>query len=274
MAWRPWRLWRDIRMQNQILVARVIVPLVLATATLCTGGYVVGRTAVSLRVHYLFDQQNPMNPVRWWEAVSEGILFPRSSASLVVARPGGGTTSFPSSYSFTHRSSSLNKAGSVEARSVFDRIAMAVWLIAFAFLFQTFCAGAFAALPASLRRAKVRYAHIVRVWAYSLYLLLPPIALTALSFASTIVWLRLGWYAMVASLVASAFAVPAMTIVFWRFALSRYLRLPQSWQVLTAIVAIAALASALSFYLIAQPGSIRDVTFPVMYQRIIRGIWS
>ncbi len=99
-------------------------------------------------------------------------------------------------------------------------------------------------LPISLRRARVRMRHIVRVALYSLALLLPILALAI--HATVDNWfLYIGtqdWIGRmrphVITIVAAALTLPWMAAV-----VSRYLRLPRAWLVAASCTAVATLLS-------------------------------
>ena len=103
-------------------------------------------------------------------------------------------------------------------------------------LAMLFCVGFFAFLPISRRRAKVRWAHLVRIGAYSLALLvLPPIAVLLGAFV-------IGVFA--------ALFTPILLFVWWWQATARYLRMPHAVVVALAAVVMAALAAALAVGLV------------------------
>ena len=99
-------------------------------------------------------------------------------------------------------------------------------------------------LPISLRRARVRMRHIVRVALYSLALLLPILALAI--YATVDNWfLYIGTQDFIGrmrphviTIVAAALTLPWMAAV-----VSRYLRLPRGWLVAGACTAVATLLS-------------------------------
>ncbi|HZW09090.1 MAG TPA: hypothetical protein VFF69_04225 [Phycisphaerales bacterium] len=106
-------------------------------------------------------------------------------------------------------------------------------------------------LPVSMRRARVRRAHIARVQAYVLALLVPAIgvwsllhtAVTALfEFSPYIVWeLGLGELPIGPT---AACAVGVWLLWAWHSAVKRYLRLPHALAVALAMLAIAWLAAS------------------------------
>jgi hypothetical protein len=114
------------------------------------------------------------------------------------------------------------------------------------FLAMHACAAiAFAALPVSRRRAKVRFAHVARVAAYGAALVVMPAVLLAAALWAGQAWFR-GPSVLVLILHAAAaiawVALPFLELTWWSVATKRYLRMPHAWGVGLAVVLIGALA--------------------------------
>lgn len=110
------------------------------------------------------------------------------------------------------------------------------------------CAAGFAALPQSRRRAKVRWAHIVRIWAYGFGLFAPAAALTlagtALAAQQVPVLSSAGEVVLSAGTLCIIAVVP-VEVVWWSTATGRYLRMPHAWGVGLSVVVMALLAVSL-----------------------------
>lgn len=98
----------------------------------------------------------------------------------------------------------------------------------------------FVTLPVSLRQARVRRSHLVRIWVYGLpYLLLPPwlvyLTLPRLAHAGHLSALedRLALLCFV--------ALPAVSFAWWGFAIRGHLKLRHPWGVSGALLAMAVL---------------------------------
>ncbi len=102
---------------------------------------------------------------------------------------------------------------------------------------------AFAVLPVSRKRAKVRWRHLVRLALYgSVFVVLPiayaMIGLTRLVSDDLSVWRFERDMGMIAAVI-----VPIVLLVFWSFAVRNHLRMDHPWATAGAAVAMAYLAA-------------------------------
>ncbi len=119
-------------------------------------------------------------------------------------------------------------------------------------LFHALCAAGFAVLPVSRRRAKVRWGHILRVWAYGMGLVAPAVLFVeagiALAEQDAVLLALAGTVLLALAGLWAPFLVGA-EVVWWSTATGRYLRMGHPWGVGAAVVAMALLAAlAAAFY--------------------------
>ncbi len=127
----------------------------------------------------------------------------------------------------------------------------------------------FVVLPVSRRRAKVRWAHIGRIFAYSL--LIPALLLAFMILQARIAYLDPGTYAYRPQNMyidrchwATVAAFP-MVGVFWGVAIKRYLRMDEAWKVgLSVIVTAFMLATVVMYFFNREmiAGMISRILFP------------
>ena len=99
----------------------------------------------------------------------------------------------------------------------------------------------FAFLPMTRRKAKVRWAHVGRVWVYSLAI--PAVALASgllfMAFAlGTTVWMD--FLTSLAGFIAGPFVLLA-TLLWWRSALRHYLHMPHAWLIVVLLSVLGSL---------------------------------
>jgi len=234
VAWRPRRIWRLLRMDHPIrparLLALALLLLLASHAVVATDGF-----------------------VRAW---MDGSLGPQQGT--IMLGPGGAVTRAPpptvtleqrATYAGwvalePYRTHHLRFGGVVYATTP-ARVSPFAW---FTPLLLLFMALGFLTLPASLRRAKVRPAHIARILVYSLTLVPLTWAMWWIVRPDIQDWG--GWYALaelsmlrppgaVAILVATLLA----TFWYWRVACREYLRLSHATGVAAALTIIGLLAS-------------------------------
>ena len=99
-----------------------------------------------------------------------------------------------------------------------------------------FCPLAFMALPQSLRKAKVRWRHLVRIALYSAFIILPPLGL----------YIRNGnggwnfhWWLPQWFVPCSLIYLLTGLILWWSLAAKHYLKLPHAWGVGSSMVVLA-----------------------------------
>ncbi len=102
------------------------------------------------------------------------------------------------------------------------------------------CPLAFMALPQSLRKAKVRWQHLVRITMYSSLIIVPPLELY-IRF-QTHGWRPFpffGWQFWRWSGEGSLIYILAGMIIWWSLAAKHYLKLPHAWGVGASMVVLA-----------------------------------
>ncbi len=101
------------------------------------------------------------------------------------------------------------------------------------------CGLAFAALPITRRRCKVRWSHIVRVTLHGYALFFGPFAMAIMAVGAQEVPLPSG-IPMTLAILTWLLLVPS-EVCWWSVATSTYLRMPHAWGVGIAVVMIGAL---------------------------------
>jgi hypothetical protein len=119
----------------------------------------------------------------------------------------------------------------------------------FAALMQIIAAAAFALLPQSRRKCRVRWAHVFRIMLYGLVLcFLPAVAFLLSRQISTLsmkgLWLSPGWLMMACFLV-----MPIALVAWWSTASGRYLRMPHAWGIGAAVCVIGYLIAMACGYI-------------------------
>lgn len=221
---RPWSFWSAMRMEHPIRPQRLVWWAVL----LLIGSHVL--LALACGVAAFMEMRTEIAPQSWGRGRSISLDWPRVISH--VAR----TIAFP--YEGTETTYLVTPVGAGIARSF--RIGPWVhWLAWTAALPISLIGACYALIPASLRAAKVRRPHLVRIWAYSLVLI--PITLIA--------WAGVGagvpnpydlqqgapWIPV---LIGSFF----LAGLFWWCATSRYLRLEHALSVAFLLTLIPSLA--------------------------------
>lgn len=156
-----------------------------------------------------------------WEAWSSPLS--RTSNASIVGPNGVSMTSYPPPRSlWPYFNSSVWRSLSSFSEQYLSIIWL-IWGVAMTALLPL----SFALMPFSMRRAKVRWAHVVRATAYSLFIPLTMIWITALLLGPAIFF---GWKDaehLYGSLVRY---VPWLAIaLWWHAAASRYLKIPHAW---------------------------------------------
>ncbi len=224
----PWGFWRALRMTDEIqwprlagyggaLAALLYLLFCAAQAVLAYG--VVGGTTWTV-----FTTGGPtVGPVTvGWRQCVFAALAPLSARSI------GGATESPADLFTSYWEVGLMQAAALCAVH---------WM----------CAAGFAALPYSLRTAKVRFAHIYRIAAYGMALLLPTIVLRLAGVALS--HQRVTGVAGIGDMLNNAAdwchgAVIPAQIVWWSVATGCYLRIRHAWAVGASVVIMAWLAAA------------------------------
>ena len=226
----PWSFWSRLRMTHPIRPRRILLYLVVLLA--------VANGAIAMR--------------SWSESI-------KNVSKSVLPLSGPGNTVVKSPLQIGLHAALLPFSGrSIGAAVVTWRIMRSdspldlqydYWLdlhrpMALALLGQIVCGLAFAALPISRRRAKVRWRHIVRVTAYGLALLAPIAFLGILDMGlNSPYW---GWTSPMGELatlmlrIASVMLLP-MAFLWWLIAVRRYLKMEHAWAVSISVLSIGVL---------------------------------
>lgn len=115
-----------------------------------------------------------------------------------------------------------------------------VLLTGFLTMTAFFSAAAFALLPQSRREAKVRWRHIIRVFLYSLALVLLLPTFFVLSRIAIFLFNSFGgWLEQFA--IWSLVCIPLILVIWWSVATRRYLKMRHAWGVGAAVVVVAVL---------------------------------
>lgn len=101
------------------------------------------------------------------------------------------------------------------------------------------CPLAFVALPQSLRKAKVRWQHLVRIALYSSFIILPPLGLYIHEIYDWRAYIFFGRYSWDWFVRGSLIYILAGLIIWWSLAAKHYLKLPHAWWVGISMVVLA-----------------------------------
>jgi hypothetical protein len=225
-AVRPWVFWRWVRMEHEPRPGRMLAGAVLSLLLLeaCIGAATALLVGL-LRIFVELTRNYPYMSSVWRSLVMdvEGYLLPI----------GGGWLGEPDS------------SGALLVVALMAQLAMP-WT--------------FLLLPMTLRRARVRRVHLVRIWAWS-YVGLPVaiVLVSAPSFVYSVVmqvasYIYPGPWAYNVQMRVYEIVHPrehlllfglvlAWTLLWWGFALGRYLKLPRAWLV-AAVMEVLALVVA------------------------------
>jgi hypothetical protein len=202
------------------------------------------------------------------EAVREAVLTPRATISTGSATIAGATFAYPAPIELhTELEQFRDNLPGGRSRGVFTMIAFRVPAIRLGtgagFVLLVLLPLSFVLLPISRRRAKVRWAHIARVTAYSLQIPVF-IALSAL-FTLTVLVLVGGWGAWLVAPTAAlvTWGPLVLVVLWWRAAIGSYLRLPHAWAVTVALTTVNLLA-VMGLLLLLAPQAALEVYEMVM----------
>jgi hypothetical protein len=159
-----------------------------------------------------------------WEALVKP-LSGRSGASVVSS---SGVRSWPY---FAPRDLwqfvAMWSGGTVSSRALMNGLALPLGWLAWGLAMTFMLPLSFVLMPLSMRKAKVRWAHIIRVTAYSLFIPLACLWLTAITFLAVGVLAADSLLELYASAVRYA---PWLAVaLWWQAATSRYLKIPHAW---------------------------------------------
>ncbi len=107
----------------------------------------------------------------------------------------------------------------------------------------------FALLPQSRRKARVRWAHVLRIACYASVFLLLPLAILTL-------WAQLNMLMLQGATLDSGpmflicfVVLPVGLMIWWGTAIGRYLRMPHAWAIAVAVIIVGTLCSLACGYL-------------------------
>jgi hypothetical protein len=262
MALRPWRFWREVRMVNEprwsraflfLFLLSFIAMLIVATSRGYNAWQVwhMYSTGASMPVNITFappnwspsDQVACTTNVKAWDAIWPAIVLPFSSKSPGVLTPTPAGLAllnwqYPGNTGIVLVSPAYPSPRSLlriyELRNI-------VSLVALSLMITILCPVGFLALPVSRFKAKVLWKHIYRIALYSFvmtwisailmwcYAEPPPF-----NMPSGLFWMESAFGGPMVHIY-----LPLMLIVWWGFAISRYLRMKHAWAVASCIVIIA-----------------------------------
>ncbi|TVQ52087.1 MAG: hypothetical protein EA377_11055 [Phycisphaerales bacterium] len=232
LSFRPWKFWSGLQMHHEIQPKRLLLyPVVLALVSYLAIGIGTGIGLVLTMIAHAQDGITIQFPQALF-AVLHAVVLPFSDHS----------------YNFLSAPQWMWLTG--ESAAVISRRLLSAGPLSISLLFacaHVMAAACFALLPPSRRKAKVRWAHIVRAAVYGLGLIPIGIFLVLLIGLLTLVgdliiggvsdwwWSRRGPTGLA---YLSAFCVLLLLhVMWWAFATSRYMKMPHAWGVgLTVMV--------------------------------------
>lgn len=252
MMFLPWRFWSQLKMTHELRPRRLVGFGLVLVALLYVSVGVIQGIAVSRVI-------SPS--VSNWQRVfstAYAVLLPLSSdpPSPYYVATGWPVGTLPTPLWFTKRH--FKRMGSDSNFSIalltgnVDAILSGTWTfwLGMRFLFTSLlmflCTPIwFVLLPISRRRAKVRWSHIVRITVYSLVLFVCLSIYALLRFG----FLRDYWWASAGPLYRElrhlvVWVTPLLLLIWWSFAISRYLKMSHAWGVGLAIVVMGVLSGA------------------------------
>lgn len=236
MTFLPWKMWSQLQMHHEIRPARMAMYML---SFLVVGYVVIALSAGVWAWCYVADFGGPVTTDATPAATAfRAIVLPFSNAPMGTYRVAGQFQTFQ-----------MSAIGGVSKATVWQSLKL-IRPMGMVLLCSTV---AFAALPISRRRAKVRWAHIMRVAAYGVGLLfimwILLVAVIVLDHIASLAPVG-SWIDRVHETIGIivAFLMLGLLpgyIVWWSLATSRYLKMPHAWGIGFAVVLIGALASML-----------------------------
>ncbi len=258
--WPP-RFWRELKMTHPSRWGRLVAfygILVVGCYAMLVISHALAAASVWRNLQPQLSQGSTTN-TNGWEYIANSASRPLSDVSYAqVVNPGGGMSGLPSPRAqFGNWDSFLD---------------VPVALLSFAIA----CPLVFLALPHSMRRARVRWSHILRIVMYGGCWLVIPVYLIFLTVAlerlpdSAITRLMLGPARGVTNLAIAA-VIPGL-MVWWASAVRHYLRMSEPRKVWLSVVTIALLASLATMYHLT-PHRILRVLEIVLYESRMNWPW-
>ena len=233
-ALRPWRFWRWVRMEHRIIPRRA--------AFMAAAGMVLSHVVLALAVFAVYSVAMLVGPL----LAGWGSIFGPNGWEMWQGI--GANAAWPMGH---HMKVYILQRSSVRLDTFVRPLELVAVLTVLVMPLTFFLLGT------TLRRAKVRWAHIARVWGYGLIWL--PVAFhlpgffTGLTLVTDLVLTALLYHSWSVSNVTDALArldtpltlalVCLWMTLWWVFACGRYLRLPHAWAVGLVMTFLAALIS-------------------------------
>lgn len=241
----PWVFWRKLSMHHQPRFFRIVVYLLLLLPTLYGAFMVSQGVAARNEYHYRpigpFGTQPQTAPcgscISELHAVTWSSLLPFSSISPGMHSP---FTRFPAPIELVETYWLDPYSGGSESLRLAGMISMfwLSWIVLMPL--------AFALLPQTRRKVKVRWNHILRI------------ALYGTAFTVPLLWAFAFWHVTTPVLLPIAIMF-TITLVWWGFSCRVYLRLPHAWFV----------AATLTFMLLLVPIVLQYYLFNDIFVRAI-----
>ena len=241
---RPWTFWRRMKMSQPIRWRRLAAYLLLLAASVyATFALTHGVLAWNDWRRIQRNQGLVCTDVDGYTVFVHAAALPLSdsspgSYSLVYLRSGVGLRG----RSFAYRSPLYH----LRRRAAHDRAALFLGVV-----FVT-CPLVFAALPASRRRAKVRWSHVLRVTAYSTSYVALAVIIVMVSNTAGLVggrsFLLSDSIALLESLTLDALCLGML--IWWAVAIRRYLRMEHAFGVAVAVGTTAFLTACAVLFIL------------------------
>ena len=251
IMFRPAKFWRELQM---IYAPRWIrIPVIILPAAVIL--YLILSISVGAHVHNAYKRASAAGPITGYPPIIVSLyaaVNPFSKYYIIyttTTSTGAGRTSATSQGTPRPRSILYNKLNdfrfivkdslrAVRYGGFFVPFRQGQDSVVFAhvLLMAGLCPLAFFALPRSLRAAKVRRAHILRIWGYSAGILVWPAALMVFSpIGPDILW---QWWKESREFVIYGAGAGGL-IIWWSLASKHYLKLPHAWGVGASMVVLA-----------------------------------
>lgn len=228
----PWKFWRDLQMSYAIRWRRLALYMLLLLGT-SLWLYVLAQTAIAVYVRHDIERTISQRFTSYtinhsyFDAIVEAVATPLAGRSSGwIQHPQGSFPYIAPIELQEHLQRSLWGPGrrtNIDARMVFATIMLLVvgMLMLLAFPVTLIL------LPVSRKRAKVRWAHIIRVTTYSIFI--PPLTVIAclvVAFACIAAGTR-----SLSAMIAFGAVIPIFNLLWWWAALKNYLKIPHSFAV-------------------------------------------
>ena len=266
-SFRPFQFWTAIQMPMRIRWRRLAVYVALLAMPILLG-YVSLQTTVAVRVRIqsqqeMLAQKRHMQQfvARWManqsQSADPGTLQQMRAFQAAAATPGSITHSYSAAimeavvFPLGSTSRGVINDGSWVRPYVAPRhlhMALAQGQYPMMLTFVTLAAAlwvwlilplTFVLLPISRRRARVRWCHLVRVWAYGLFI--PSALVTASLLAASIGYVFESRPALnVAHFGGRWFLIP-MLVIWWAAAVRQYLQIRHSWAIVVLLSTLSLL---------------------------------